>query len=409
MTPPRVLVIGAGAAGLMAARFAAAEGADVTVLEHTKDGGRKILISGGGRCNVLPGTFRPETYVTSSSANSLKRILRGWPLEEQRRFFEDELRIPLKHEPEFDKLFPVSDRARDVRDALVDAVHHAGGRFRFESTVADFGPGEDGGWWVETAGGARLECDRLIVATGGLSVAATGSDGRGLSIVTRLGHTRHPTHPALTPLLADPAVHAELAGVTLDVRLTAGTGKARRSWAGSFLFTHRGYSGPVVLNASHVVVRADPPSSVRLEASWVAESADVWEDRLVRGSGTVGSSLSATPLPERLARRLADEADVPWDRDLSQLRKDERRRLLDALTRYPLPVTGDEGYRKAEVTGGGVDLGEVDPESMESRIAPGLFLCGEILDAFGPIGGHNFLWAWTTGRAAGRGAARPPE
>ena len=258
---------------------------------------------------------------------------------------------------------------------------------------------------VESDDGRRWEAPRLIVATGGLSVAATGSDGRGLSLVSRVGHTRHTTYPALTPLLTDPAVHSELSGVTLDVRIEVPVGKSRESFEGSFLFTHRGYSGPVVLNASHLAVRsALDGAPVKLEAAWDRMTAEAWDEALAQGSGTVGGVLSASTIPARLARRIAAEAEVPWDRSLGQLRKDERLKLIELLTRYPLPWTGDEGYKKAEVTGGGIDLAEIDPRTMESRVQPGLYLCGEILDAFGPIGGHNFLWAWATGRAAGMAA-----
>lgn len=400
-----VIVVGGGAAGLMATRFAAAAGARTVLIERTRDGGRKILISGGGRCNVLPGTFRPERFVTASSANTLRKILKSWPLEEQRRYFEEVLRIPLKHEDEFDKLFPVSNKAIDVRDALVQAAFDAGAAIRFETAITDVGRTDEGGWFVEAEGGSRWGAPRLIMATGGLSVAATGSDGRGLSLVNRLGHTRHTTYPALTPLLTDPAVHKELSGVTLDVRIEVPVGKTRETFEGSFLFTHRGYSGPVALNVSHLAVRsALEGEPVRLEAAWGCMTSAQWEAALAPGAGTVGSALSASSLPSRLARQLAEEAQIPWDRSLGQLRKDERQTLVELLTSYPLPWTGDEGYKKAEVTGGGINLAEIDPRTMESRLCPGLYLCGEILDAFGPIGGHNFLWAWATGRAAGMAA-----
>jgi len=409
-----VAVVGAGAAGLMAALFAARAGARTLLLERTPDGGRKILISGGGRCNVLPGTFRPEAYVTDSSPNTLKKILRSWPLPEQRRFFEEELGIPLKHEADGDKLFPVSDRARDVRDALVAAVSQAGGEIRFGRTVTEVAPcgGGDSGaprWRVETEE-ESYTARSLVVATGGLSVAATGSDGRGLAWARRLGHVVHETYPALTPLLADPAVHASLAGVSLVVELAAGAARPLRV-RGGFLFTHRGYSGPAVLNVSHVAVRSrmagDDGAPVRVD--WTGEGEKVWEERLAPGGATGGATVGGVlgrRLPQRLSERILEEAAVPQDRTLSQLRRDERLALTDLLVRYPLPWTGDEGYRKAAVPGGGVALDQVDPATLESRVAPGLYLCGEILDAFGPIGGHNFLWAWATGRAAGEAAAR---
>ena len=419
-----MVVVGAGAAGLTAAIFAARSGAPTLLLERTRDGGRKILIAGGGRCNVLPGTFRPESYVTDSSPHTLRKILRSWPLPEQRAFFEEDLGIPLKHEDYGDKLFPVSDRARDVRDGLIGAVERAGGRIRFETVVEGVEPwSESSGparWRVLVEGGEVIPARALVLATGGLSVAATGSDGRGLRWARGLGHTVHPTYPALTPLLADPPVHADLAGVSLECRLEAGEGKGRREAQGGFLFTHRGYSGPAVLNVSHVAVRSALASGVRgpgaeedaggsggrasVRVDWTGEGASVWDERL-QASGRAVSTVLGGLLPARLAERLQQEAGLPPDRTVAQLRREERRTLVALLTRYPLPWTGDEGYKKAEVTGGGVALDQVDPRTMESRRHPGLYLCGEMLDAFGPIGGHNFLWAWATGRAAGRAAA----
>jgi hypothetical protein len=255
-----------------------------------------------------------------------------------------------------------------------------------------------------------------VLATGGLSVPATGSDGTGLRLVRSLGHRVHDTYPALTPLTADPPVHGALAGVSLTVTLAAPGAKPRFETTGGFLFTHRGYSGPAVLDASHLAVRSRQAGGPRqpLTVRWTPLDREAWERSFLDASqGTVGGLLGQR-LPSRLAERLAREAGVPADRALSRLRRDERKALLSALTAYELPWTGDEGYKKAEVTGGGVALDQVDPRTLESRVAPGLHLCGEILDAFGPIGGHNFLWAWATGRtagvaagvAAGRAAAR---
>jgi predicted Rossmann fold flavoprotein len=262
-------------------------------------------------------------------------------------------------------------------------------------------------WVVLLEGGERVPASAVILATGGLSVAATGSDGRGLRWARELGHATNPTYPALTPLLADPAVHASLAGISLECTVEAGEGKERREARGGFLFTHRGYSGPAVLNVSHVAVRSGMAGGPRapVRVAWTGEGEAVW-DRRLQGNGRAVSSLLGELLPKRLAEVLQAEAGVPPDRTLAQLRREERGALVERLCAFPLPWTGDEGYKKAEVTGGGVALDQVDPGTMESRHHPGLYLCGEMLDAFGPIGGHNFLWAWATGRAAGRAAAR---
>src|SRR5213595_2577263 len=183
----RVVVIGAGAAGCMAAIFAARGGAETTLLERTRDGGRKILISGGGRCNVLPMRLDESRFVTDSSRHLLHRMLRAWPLREQIAFFESELRLPLAEEAESSKLFPVSNKARDVRDGLLAYAARAGATLRMGTIVTGFRPvGKE--WRVQCDGTSPIDVDAVIVATGGLSVPTTGSDGLGLRELARLGH-----------------------------------------------------------------------------------------------------------------------------------------------------------------------------------------------------------------------------
>ena len=395
-----VAVIGGGAAGLVAAAFAASGGADVTLLERTADGGRKILISGGGRCNVLPSALAPERFVTDSPAHLLRGMLRAWPLHEQRAFFEHDLGIPLALEAQSGKLFPQSNRAKDIRDGLVAVARERGVRMQFETSVTAIHAGH-GGFTVQTSAG-DIQAARVILATGGLSVPMTGSDGTGLRVAELLGHRMIPTYPALTPLLG--SGHESLSGVSLEVRLRSKTGSRAIETSGGFLFTHRGYSGPSVMDISHVVTR--PPASAPIRAQWSGLNAGAWE-REFEASSALVLTLVARHVPARLGERLLIESGLPLDRRTSSLRRTERLGLIERLTSYVLPVTGDEGYKKAEVTGGGVALDEVEPRTLESRRSAGLFFCGEVLDAFGPIGGHNFAWAWATGRAAGLAAGRP--
>jgi predicted Rossmann fold flavoprotein len=402
----RVVVIGAGAAGSMAAIFAAASGAETLLLERTADGGRKILISGGGRCNILPARLDESRFVSDSPPHLVRRIVRSWPLREQIAFFERELGLPLVEEVESAKLFPASQRARDVRDRLLDLAERRGARLRMKTTVTGFGP-EDGGWRVEIQDAAPLRADALVVATGGLSVPSTGSDGAGLRIVETLGHTVRFTYPALTPLVASPAPFAALSGVSLPVTIAARANGLASTATGGFLFTHHGYSGPAVLDVSHVAVRSrlEALDPARLVVRWTSLGDAEWTVALrPRGSRTVLAAVSES-LPARLAEALIEAAGVDPRLPLAHLARADRLRLIDTLVRGELPWTGDEGYKKAEVTGGGVSLTEIDPKTMESRRHKRLFLCGEMLDAFGPIGGYNFLWAWATGRAAGLGAS----
>jgi len=394
-----VAVIGAGAAGSMAAIFAARTGRETLLLEGTRDGGRKILISGGGRCNVLPARVDESRFVTASSSATMRNMLRSWPLGKQIAFFEGELGIPLAEETESAKLFPRSNRARDVRDGVLREAERSGARFLPHCRVTGLLP-EGGRWRIEREGAPPLLVDQAILATGGRSVPNTGSDGAGLTMLERLGHTIHPTYAALTPLTAQPAPFGVLAGVSLRVGITARSADETAGAEGGFLFTHHGYSGPAVLDVSHVAVRS---RAARVTVRWGGLGREQWEQALrPEGARTVGGAVR-TELPDRLAGMLLEAAGVTPATPLAQLRREDRRRLLEMLTDGELPWTGDEGYKKAEVTGGGLALSEVDPRTLESRRHPGLFICGEALDAFGPIGGYNFLWAWATGRAAGRG------
>jgi predicted Rossmann fold flavoprotein len=407
----RIAIIGAGAAGTMAAIFAARQGAQVVLLERTAEGGRKILISGGGRCNILPSRLDETRFVTDSSPNTLRKIVRAWPLAEQIRFFNDELGLALVEEIESEKLFPASNRARDVRDGLIALATRDGAHFRGNTNVTGVLPLEQSRWRVLLDGDSPLDVDAVIVAAGGLSVPKTGSDGLGLQIVRKLGHTIHKTYPALTPITADPSAYTELAGVSLPVTLTAQSAERSATATGGFLFTHRGYSGPAVLDVSHVAVRSKARDAelARLTVRWSTRDADEWLRALRRSGNRSVIGVLREVLPDRLASVLIWAAGVDPTRTLADLRREERTALIDVLMSGALPWSGDEGYAKAEVTGGGVDLAEIDPRTMESRLHRNLFLCGELLDAFGPIGGYNFLWAWATGRAAGIGAVHANE
>lgn len=397
----RVVVVGGGAAGVMAAIAASEAGAETTLLERTEDGGRKILISGGGRCNILPARLDETRFVTDSSPHTLRIMLRSWPLAEQIAFLERELEQRLVEEPETGKLFPASNKARDVRDGLYAAARRRGARLHFGVLVRDI-VRRDEGWRVIVADASPHDADRVIVATGGLSVPSTGSEGFGLRIARALGHEIHPTYPALTPLTAETGPFAALSGVSLRATVSARGPGRKASATGSLLFTHRGYSGPAVLDVSHVVARATPEEPVRVTAQWTDLNESDWEQALRADGSKIVVRVLRDRMPERLALALLARAGIDPGLPLAQLRREQRLALIEQLVRCDLAVTGHEGYRKAEVTGGGISLADVDPRTMESRRCPGLYFCGEVLDAFGPIGGYNFLWAWATGRAAGR-------
>ena len=255
-----------------------------------------------------------------------------------------------------------------------------------------------------------LEADAVVIATGGLSFPRSGSDGVGYALVTALGHTLKPPIPALTPLAADDSLCRAAQGITLDVELTLWVeGKRTERVKGSMVIAHFGYSGPAALDLSRHWLRAAGEKRVTANFA-VGETAEsfraAWVDAASSAPERTVRRHLARWLPERLGERLAEEAGVDPSWRVVQTQRERRDALIERVLARDLGVIGTLGYEKAEVTAGGVRLSEVDPSTLESRVSPGLFLCGEILDAEGRLGGFNFQWAWSSGTVAGRCAAR---
>lgn len=395
-----VAVIGAGAAGLMAAVWAGrtGPGRTVVVLDGARTIGRKILIAGGGRCNVTHDVVTPADYAGSTQP-AIRNVLRRFDVAQTVAFFA-ELGVTLKREPT-GKLFPTTDRARTVLDALLGAARDAGVDLRHPCRVAALA--RDGDRFRLTGDWGALTADRVVVATGGRSVPQTGSDGHGYALVAALGHTLTPRIlPALVPLLL-PRDHflCGLAGVALPATLTVTTaaGKRLKAFTDAVLCTHFGLSGPVVLDISRYYLDAvaDDPGT-HLTVNWLpgVDSAEL--DRALQTAGrTPPATVLRQHLPERMARALVDAADAADP----HLTRAQRRRLVQKLCDDPLPVTGSRGFNYAEVTAGGVPLRELSLKTLESRVCPGLYLCGEICDVDGRIGGFNFQWAWASGYVVG--------
>ncbi len=405
-----VLVIGGGAAGLAAAIFArrASSALHVTVLDGAARLGAKILVSGGGRCNVTNRCVNADDF-RGGNRNRIRRVLAALPVPQTIAFFA-EIGVPL-HEEEDGKLFPDAGDARAVLNALLSEAGRVGVHVRCACRVAAT-ERDAAGFRVHTASGETLRARRVVLATGGTSLPKTGSDGEGYELARRLGHSIVPPAPALVPLLLEGAFHSPLSGVASDVTLTLR--EATRTpiiVRGPLLWTHFGVSGPAALDAS------GPWHRARLAGRDVCATvcftpgldAAALEQRLVlqassRGGAHVPSALPPQ-VPERLARALLAWAGVPAGLPLAQLPRDLRRRVALAFTRFPLPIAGSRGYSHAEVTSGGVALDELDSATMESRVCPGLHLVGEMLDVDGRLGGFNFQWAWASGFVAGTALA----
>ena len=402
-----VAVVGAGAAGLMAATSAATAGARTLLIDRRRKVGAKILISGGTRCNVTNAEVS-EAHFNADSLPFVRNVLRQFPPEEARRFFERN-GVALKLEPT-GKYFPVSDSARDVLAALLGACERAGVEMAREVTVDAARRAADD-FALETSTG-EIRARSLVLCTGGLSYPQTGSDGLGYGIARALGHSIVRTCPALTPLTSSAAPHAPLSGVTLDAELTLWVdGRRDVSFENSLLFTHKGYSGPAALDISrHWVRRGWDAASVEVRANWLpgrmAEDLhEIWLAEARRAPARKAANLLGAWLPARLAEAIVAVASPDPDLAIGRATRDERRAAVDAATSMRLPVDGVHGYGKAEVTAGGVALAEIVARSMASKVCPGLFLAGEIVDVDGRLGGYNFQWAWSSGWVAGRSAA----
>jgi predicted Rossmann fold flavoprotein len=413
-----VLIVGAGAAGLATAIFTRSRNPwlRVRLLDGAKQPGAKILVSGGGRCNVTNRVVTERDF-WGGPPTIIRRVLRALPVDATVRFFES-AGVTL-HEERDGKLFPDSNRARDVLDALLNQAACHGVEQLWSHRVTAIAL-RDGRFVVSTPAG-DLTAARVVLASGGQSLPKSGSDGTGYRLAQALGHRIVPTTPALTPLLLAPdlstsngaTMHAELSGVSLDATLTVWIdGRAEVRLRESLLWTHFGISGPVALNVSRHWLRAV------LEGRTVAVTANVagdldfeaverfWLDRARdRPASSIATTLTSL-VPASVAVALLERLSVDPAITLAALRRDDRRRLTAALTEWPLAVTGSRGYNYAEATAGGVDLREIDPATMESRHCPGLHLVGEILDVDGRIGGFNFQWAWSSASVAASALAR---
>jgi hypothetical protein len=413
-----VVVIGAGAAGLMAAACAARRGRRVLLLEKNTKPGVKILMSGGTRCNLTHAIdARGIVAAFGRQGSFLHAALAALPPDDLVALFESE-GVATKVEPG-GKVFPASDRALDVLHALRRQLARSGATLALHEPVVDLQPAGGGSPFAVTSTRRVCTAHRVVLTTGGQSYPGCGTTGDGYRWAAQCGHTIVPPCPALVPLRVDSRWARALQGVTVpdvQVRLRPADGDSRplrsadlsrHERRGALLFTHFGLSGPAVMDVSRCVTAVFPGLPVTLDCDFLP---DLTGPQLLEQFQTAAAlqgkrhvaALLAQWLPRRLAEELSSVAGVPAARHLAELTRAERSQLVQTLKATPLPVVGTLGFDKAEVTAGGVALDEVRSKTLESKRVPGLFLAGEILDLDGPIGGYNFQAAFSTGWLAGQ-------
>ena len=404
-----IVVVGAGAAGLAAAAEAGLAGASVVLLEKADKAGLKILISGGGHCNLTTSLpmARLEREYGREGGRFLRHALRQTSPTRVRQWME-EAGVPTT-ESQFDKVWPVSMQAKDVLRVLQGRCRLACVELRASCPVRGIQelPMEGGGWELQLASG-RLKAKKLILATGGKSYPRTGTTGDGYSWLEELGYRLFPTLPALVPLRCTEAWVRELSGITLpdvEVQLREKSGKIVMRRQRPVLFTHKGISGPGPMDLSRYFEReADRFDKLFVDLVPELRSEEL-ERGLFHGTRELFTRLREHGIPKRLVHAILTRQDLQDIRP-TEIPKAKRRALLSCLKGLPLPVSGTLGFAHAELTTGGLALADVDPRSMELKGHAGLYVTGELLDVDGPIGGFSFQLAFSTGALAGLSAAR---
>lgn len=403
----RVVIIGAGPAGMMAAGRAAERGMDVVLVEKNDRVGKKILISGKGRCNItnntdidglienIPGngSFLYSAFYTFSNADLVDFLnKRGLMTKVERG----------------GRIFPVSDKSKDVTDTLLRYVSENGARILLKSPVQEIKAAGGSIKSVLLKNGDEIECGAVILATGGASYPGTGSTGDGYSMAKKLGHTIVDLKPSLVPLVVEEPWVKELQGLSLrnvSVAFLNKSGKKIYNDFGEMLFTHFGVSGPVILSGSRHILKYDFKNvklSIDLKPALTEEKLDerIRRDFEKYSRKQYKNSLDDL-LPQKMIPVIIKLSEIQPEKHVNQITREERRRLVHVLKNFELVITGSRPIKEAIVTAGGVSTDEINPSTMESKIIKGLFFAGEIIDVDGYTGGFNLTIAFSTGYLAG--------
>lgn len=406
-----VAIIGGGAAGLLAGIAAAQDGARVTIFEKMRIPGKKMLITGKGRCNITNACELPEIIKNlPGNGRFLNSALRGFTNDDIVYLLESN-GLPTKVE-RGGRIFPVSDTAKDVVDTLVKIYSQLGGKLQTDKKVLEIVCKDGAVTGIKTIDGFYV-ADAVILAAGGASYPGTGSDGSGAKLAKKAGHTIVPLKPSLVPLESDYPYVEDLQGLSLrNVEATLlGDGKKLGVEFGEMLFTHFGVSGPIILSLSNLAAKAlgegkdvelvidlkPALSEAKLDARIQRDFVEYSRKQLVNGMKDL--------LPQRLIPVVCDMAFLDEEKFVNQISREERHRLLKTLKGFSVPITGTRPIAEAIVTAGGVSVKEINPKTMESKLVKGLYFAGEVMDVDGYTGGFNLQAAFSSGYAAGRAAA----
>ena len=399
-----VAIVGAGAAGLMAAVECRRKGLEVLLLDSQKKIGAKILMSGGTRCNVTNKKVTEKDFA-SDHIRMARNILRAFPSEKTIQFFE-ELGVELILE-EGGKFFPSTHSGRTLLEAFLNELDKRNIPLETERKIRKVSFEND--QFTLYSQNQKFFARNIVLCTGGLSYPTSGSDGGGYQIAKFFGHDIVKTIPALTPILIEDQSLKSLSGVSLPCRLSLFyAGKKQISFKGPILFTHFGISGPSALNMSRYWVRAKEYADTQLLVSFLpSENPDSLREKIALKTQEAPESTVKRFLkewvPERFCEVILSQSGIEDSLTLGQFSREKKHLFSQALLEYPIKVRDVFGYTKAEVTAGGIRLDEVDYRTLESKHRSGLFFAGEVLDADGRIGGFNFQWAWATGAIAAQG------
>ncbi len=385
-----MVVIGAGAAGLMCAIEAGKRGRSVLVLDHARAPGEKIRISGGGRCNFTNLHAAPRNFLSANPGFCISALRRYTQADFVARVERQGIAY---HEKTLGQLF-CDGSSRQIVEMLVDDLQAAGARLRLSTSVTAVAKNDAG--FALTLSEGRVQAGALVVACGGKSIPKMGATGFGYELATQFGLRVTETRPALVPLTLEPTMLARLAPLA-GVAVDAVVSHRKTRFAEAMLFTHRGLSGPAILQISSFWREGEEIGLDMLPGTDLFEA--LRSARAENGRQALHTALSAH-LPKRLAQAIAEQDGARGN--LADLSDKALRRVADAVKAWRFKPSGSEGYRTAEVTLGGVDTRDLDSRTMEAVAVPGLYFVGEVVDVTGWLGGYNFQWAWSSGWTAGQ-------